>query len=92
MSETVSSTSILKPGAPATNFTLHSAPDQSIALSQFRGQPTILAFYPADFSPVCGDQMTLYNEILPEFQRFKAELIGISVDGIWSHLAHLAVY
>ena len=47
----------------------------------------ILAFYPADWSPVCGDQMALYNEILPEFQRFDAELVGISVDGIWCHLA-----
>jgi peroxiredoxin len=58
-----------------------------MSLSQFRGHPTILAFYPADFSPVCGDQMTLYNEILPEFQRFNAELVGVSVDGVWSHRA-----
>jgi peroxiredoxin len=69
-----SSSSILKPGTPAPNFTLRSTPDQSVSSSQFRGHPTILAFYPADFSPVCGDQMTLYNEILPEFQRFNAEL------------------
>ena len=47
----------------------------------------ILAFYPADWSPVCGDQMALYNEILSEFQRYDAELLGISVDGVWSHLA-----
>jgi len=47
----------------------------------------ILAFYPADWSPVCGDQMVLYNEILPEFQRHGAELLGISVDGAWCHLA-----
>jgi peroxiredoxin len=87
MSEITSSTSILKPGIPAPNFTLHSAPDQSISLSQFRGYPTTLAFYPADFSPVCGDQMTLHNEILPEFQRFNPELVGVSVDGVWSHLA-----
>lgn len=87
MSKVISSTPVLEPGTPAPNFTLHSAPDQSIVLSQFRGHPIVLAFYPADFSPVCGDQMTLYNEILPEFQRFNAELIGISVDGVWSHLA-----
>jgi peroxiredoxin len=55
-------------------------------LNQFRGHPTILAFYPADFSPVCGDQMTLYNEILPEFQRFNAELLGISgPKGVWQN-------
>jgi len=77
----------LKPGAPAPDFSLHSTPDQAVSLSEFRGRPVILAFYPADWSPVCGDQMALYNEILSEFQRFNAELIGISVDGIWCHLA-----
>ena len=46
-----------------------------------------MAFYPADWSPVCSDQMALYNEILDEFGRFDAELLGISVDGIWCHLA-----
>jgi peroxiredoxin len=80
------SISLLKPGTPAPNFTLPSTPDQSVSLNQFHGHPTILAFYPADFSPVCGDQMTLYNEILSEFQRFNADLLGISVDGVWSHL------
>src|ERR1700742_3958001 len=74
-------------GAQAPDFTLKSTPDQSVNLSDFRGQPVILAFYPADWSPVCGDQMGLYNEILPEFQRLGAELLGISVDGIWCHLA-----
>lgn len=58
-----------------------------VSLSEFLGRPVILAFYPADWSPVCGDQMALYNEIMSEFARFDAELIGISVDGIWCHLA-----
>src|SRR5256712_13938831 len=79
--------SALKPGTPAPDFTLHSTPDQSVSLSEFRGRPVILAFYPADWSPVCGDQMALYNEILPEFRRFNAELLGISVDGVWCHAA-----
>src|SRR5271163_3801066 len=79
--------SALLAGVRAPDFSLHSTPDQSVSLSDFRGQPVILAFYPADWSPVCGDQMALYNEILPEFRRFNAELIGISVDGIWCHLA-----
>lgn len=78
---------VLKPDTTAPDFTLYSTPDQSVSLGQFRGNPTILAFYPADFSPVCGDQMTLYNQVLHEFQRFNAELLGISVDGVWSHLA-----
>src|SRR5262249_28251767 len=77
----------LPPGTPAPDFTLHSTPDQRVSLSEFRGRPVILAFYPADWSPVCGDQMGLYNEILPEFQRLGAELIGISLAGIWCHLA-----
>jgi peroxiredoxin len=77
----------LNSGTSAPDFTLHSKPGESVSLSQFRGRPTILAFYPADFSPVCGDQMTLYNEVLPEFEKFNAQLIGISVDGVWSHLA-----
>ena len=79
--------SALPPGTPAPDFSLHSTPDQAVTLSDFRGQPVILAFYPADWSPVCGDQMALYNEILSEFRQFNAELIGISVDGIWCHLA-----
>jgi len=79
--------SVLRAGTPAPDFSLHSTPDQAVTLSDFRGQPVILAFYPADWSPVCGDQMALYNEILSEFREFNAELIGISVDGIWCHLA-----
>jgi peroxiredoxin len=77
----------LPAGTPAPEFSLRSTPDQFCALSEFRGNPVILAFYPADWSPVCGDQMALYNEILPEFQEHNAALIGISVDGIWCHLA-----
>lgn len=75
----------LEQGTPAPDFKLHSTPEQFLSLSDFRGVPVILAFYPADWSPVCGDQMSLYNEILSEFRRFKAELVGISVDGVWCH-------
>src|SRR5258708_8160227 len=77
----------LAPGTPAPDFTLHSTPDQTVSLRELRGRPVILAFYPADWSPVCGDQMSLYNEVLPEFQRYNAELVGISVDGAWCHAA-----
>jgi peroxiredoxin len=79
--------SILKPGSRAPEFTLKSTPDQSVSLRDFRGRPVILAFYPADWSPVCSDQMGLYAQIMPEFKKFNAEVLGISVDGIWSHLA-----
>jgi peroxiredoxin len=76
---------ILGAGQPAPDFTLRCTPDQSVSLNEFRGRPLILAFYPADWSPVCSDQMALYNEILDEFQEFEAELLGISVDGAWCH-------
>jgi peroxiredoxin len=75
----------LGPGVTAPEFTLKSRPDRTVSLSEFRGRPIILAFYPADFSSVCSDQMSLYNEVLPEFRRLGAELIGISVDGSWCH-------
>ncbi len=77
----------LAAGTPAPDFTLSVTPDQRIALSELRGRPVILAFYPADWSPVCGDQMALYNQVLPEFRRHGAELLGISVDGVWCHRA-----
>jgi peroxiredoxin len=80
-------TTLLPPGAVAPEFTLPATPDQRLSFSEFRGLPVILAFYPEDWSPVCSDQLALYQELLPEFRRFDAELIGISVDGIWCHLA-----
>ena len=79
---------ILAAGSAAPDFSLSVAPDQKLSLSELRGKPVILAFYPADWSPVCGDQMALYNEVLPEFQSYGAELIGISVDGAWCHAAY----
>ena len=79
--------SALAAGAAAPEFELNSTPDQKVKLSDFRGNPVILAFYPADWSPVCGDQMALYNEVLPEFRRYGAQLLGISVDGVWCHRA-----
>jgi peroxiredoxin len=72
---------VLPPGTQAPDFTLQVTPDQKLSLSALRGRPVVLAFYPADWSPVCGDQMGLYNEIMPEFHRFNAEVLGISVDG-----------
>jgi peroxiredoxin len=83
---TTSSTA-LPPGSEAPDFELPATPDQTLSLTEFRGRPVILAFYPEDWSPVCSDQMALYQELLPEFRRFNAELVGISVDGIWCHLA-----
>ena len=77
----------LSAGTPAPAFRLHDTPDQTVAVSDFRGRPVVLAFYPADWSPVCSDQMVLYQEVMPEFQKYNAQPLGISVDGIWCHLA-----
>ena len=73
---------------PAPDFTLSRSPDSQLKLSDLRGRPVILAFYPADWSPVCGDELALFNELLPEFHRHNAELIGISVDSVWCHQAY----
>lgn len=73
------------PGEPAPDFTLPRSPDARLHLADLRGSPAILAFYPADWSPVCGDQMALYNEALPEFEQYGATILGISVDGAWCH-------
>ena len=74
-------------GRPAPDFTLQSAPGETRSLVDFRGKPVVLVFYPADWSPVCGDQVSLYNELLSEFKDRGAEIIGISVDGAWCHAA-----
>jgi peroxiredoxin len=80
----------LQPETAAPDFELHAGPERSLSLSDFRGRPLIMAFYPADWSPVCSDQMALYNQVLPEFQRYGAEIGGISVDGAWCHAAFAA--
>ena len=79
---------LLAPGTAAPDFTLRVTPDQYLSLSELRGRRVILSFYPADWSPVCGDQLALYNELLSEFRKHEAELIGISVDGVWCHEAY----
>jgi peroxiredoxin len=79
---------ILRPGTSAPEFTLPVTPDQHLSLNEFKGRPVILSFYPADWSPVCGDQITLYNQVRPEFQKYGAEILGISVDGAWCHQAY----
>jgi peroxiredoxin len=80
----------LEAGAAAPGWELKSTPDQTVRLTDFRGRNLIMAFYPADWSPVCTDQMALYNEILAEFKRLNAELVGISIDHAWCHNAFAA--
>ena len=87
MSNSPAPSQLVQPGTAAPDFELHSTPDQTVQLSDFRGRPVILAFYPADWSPVCGDQMAIYNEMRQEFDEYGAQLLGISVDGAWCHRA-----
>jgi peroxiredoxin len=79
--------SLLEPGTLAPSFTLPNEAGQMLALDDFRGSPVILVFYPADWSPVCGDQLALYNEVLPLFEEHGAQVLAISVDGPWCHKA-----
>lgn len=79
---------ILPAGTAAPEFTLNDASGESISLADYLGSPVIIAFYPADWSPVCGDQLTLYNEVLSLFGEYDAHLLAISVDGRWSHRAY----
>ncbi len=74
-------------GQAAPDFTLQSTPGKTMSLSELRGHPVVLVFYPADWSPVCGDQVALYNEMLPIFGDYDAHIVGISVDGAWCHAA-----
>lgn len=78
----------LPPGSPAPNFRLPSSDGEMRSLLDLHGRPVILVFYPADWSPVCGDQLALYNETLPLFEEHQAQLLGLSVDSHWSHRAY----
>jgi peroxiredoxin len=79
--------SALSPGAMAPDFELPSTSEGPISLGKYRGRPVVLVFYPADWSPVCGDQLALYSQVLPLFDGFDAQVLAISVDGIWCHSA-----
>jgi peroxiredoxin len=84
-----SETSTVGVGALAPDFSLkHTPSGDLLSLSSLRGQPVVLAFYPADWSRICGDQLSLYNEILPEIEALGAKLLGISVDSHHSHVAY----
>ncbi len=80
--------SILTAGTPSPNFALPVEVGKNVELKDFRGRPVVLAFYPADFSPVCGDQLALYNEVIEDFDAYNAQLLGISVDSAFCHKAY----
>jgi peroxiredoxin len=81
--------SLLQPGQAAPEFALPATPDQKVSLSEFRGENVVLIFYPADWSPVCSDELAVFNEILPMLKDYRAQILGISVDGPWCHQAFM---
>ena len=78
---------MIEPGTPAPDFTLPDQDGNEVSLSDLRGERVVLVFYPADFSPVCTDQLSVYQEVLPELAARGTRLIGISVDSSWAHRA-----
>lgn len=78
---------MIEPGAEAPDFTLRDSDGEKVSLSDFAGRRLVIAFYPADFSPVCNDQLSVYNEVLGEIREAGAELVAISVDGVFCHAA-----
>jgi peroxiredoxin len=78
---------MIEPGSPAPDFSLADQDGNRVSLSDLRGETVVLVFYPADFSPVCTDQLSVYEEVLPELEERGAKLLGISVDGAFCHKA-----
>ncbi|HBR11284.1 MAG TPA: peroxiredoxin [Chryseobacterium sp.] len=78
---------MLNPGTVAPDFELYATPDQKLKLSELKGKKVVLVFYPADWSPVCSDELTIYNEAAKLFEKYNAQVVGISVDSKWSHTA-----
>ncbi len=78
---------MIEVGEPAPDFTLPNHSGADVSLADFRGRKLVLCFYPNDFSPVCSDQLSIYQEVLPQIADAGAELAGISTDGSWAHNA-----
>ena len=85
---------MIEPGSPAPDFTLPDQDGNEVSLADLEGKTTVLVFYPSDFSPVCTDQLNVYQEVLGELEAKGAQLYGVSVDSAWAHKAfqrHLGI-
>jgi peroxiredoxin len=78
---------MIEAGSPAPEFTLRDQDGNNVSLADYHGRTVVLVFYPADFSRVCTDQLSVYQEVLPQFEEAGAQLVGISVDGAFCHKA-----
>jgi len=74
-------------GEQAPDFTLRDQDGEKVSLADYRGRKVLLIFYPGDFSPMCGDQLSIYQEVKPEIEAKGVELVGISVDSFFAHKA-----
>ena len=78
---------MIEAGQPAPDFTLRDQDGNEVSLEDLRGKRTVLVFYPSDFSPVCTDQLNVYQEVVPELEEQGVQLYGVSVDGVFCHKA-----
>jgi peroxiredoxin len=76
---------VLEPRTAAPDFTLHNQDDEEVSLGDYRGRKVLLVFYPGDFQPVCTDQLSIYQEVLPELEAKGVQVLGVSVDSWYSH-------
>ena len=78
---------MIKVGEKAPDFSLPNHKGEQVSLSDFRGRKVMLAFYPSDFSPVCSDQLSIYQEVKPDLDEAGLEVVGVSIDHSWAHRA-----
>jgi peroxiredoxin (alkyl hydroperoxide reductase subunit C) len=78
---------MIEPGTPAPDFTLRNQDGEEVTLRDLRGETTVLVFYPLDFSPVCTDQLSIYQELIGDFESRGVKLYGVSVDSSYAHKA-----
>jgi peroxiredoxin len=77
----------LPPGTPAPDFSLVREDGSTFTRADLEGKTTVLVFYPFAFSPVCTDQLNLYEEVLEDFTAQGATLYGVSCDSTWAQRA-----
>jgi peroxiredoxin len=78
---------MIEAGSPAPDFTLRDQDGQDVTLADLKGQTSLLVFYPLDFSPVCSDQLSIYQELMDDFESKGVKLYGVSVDSAFCHKA-----
>ncbi len=74
-------------GQPVPDFTLKNQDQKDVRLRDFRGKNVVIVFYPLDWSPVCTNEHACFVNDMQKFQKLNAQILGISVDSVWSHKA-----